>query len=449
MRTVLTSSFVLILLLACEQKEPEALARINGRSISVEDFVFAYETSPRSTLTGSKEDVHQRVLDRMIDGILMAQEADRLGLDEDAGTARELDFLQDAAIRRELYRRQIRSAVTITEDQCREAFKREQTTLWVQHAVLDPDVSVPPHSWDPEWTHVNINPAVKTRTTTEFGPVDLMTWNQVDVKLESMLYAMQLNDVSEVIVRDGMQHVFRLVNVEKNVMATEDQFVARREHYLSALRKREEHQRAFSFVQQIMASEKLVLRGGTLNQLTEQLWAQRSGDEELTEDNPGELDPALNGLDQLDDAELASFNSGALSVGDFRFIYRMNPVQLSTDSPAALKRDLMNAVGIYVRDLVFSAEGRAQDLAEVQSVEEDFQYWRERLLATRLEQSIIDRLPDSPDTSFEMTAAAISQVINDLRKQATIQTDTAELLTIRTSDAGLSRRIDFFANQFN
>ncbi len=453
MRSGLFILFLLFLLAACERQPVRSLSRVNGRSISQDDFVFAYETSPRSSLTGSKKEAYNRVLEGIIQRILLAKEAERRGLQQQTETAGELEYLEDAAIRRELFRRHIRKKVQVSDEDCRRAFDRDQRTLWVQHAIVDSNEELNPGVWNPAWSHVGISPATKTVETDNFGKVDLVNWNDVDLKLEGVLYGLGLNEVSGPVFRKGAIHVFRLVNTETNGMTSENQYQLEREHYRSVVRKRREHALAFNFVQKVMAPEGLSIRRRTLEQLTQVLWRQLPRADSLAGETARELNRPVRDVDDLNDLELAAFKSGRLLVKDFRFFYKMNPRKLVQTSPAGLRNGLINAIGIYVRDIVFARQGRTEGLADVPAVRKDFQYWRERLLAAKLDESIYQRVLTTqtsiPETAGRIAADELDELSKNLKQNATISINEEMLMTSKTGDEGLPRKIDFFATYLN
>ena len=444
---------LLFLLIACEQKSAQVVSEVNGRSISTTDFVYAYETSPRSVLDGSKEMAYRQVLDRMIQRILLSQEAERTGLQQDPEIARALRYLEDGAIRRQLFMEHVRQAIQVSDNDCRRAFNTAQRTLWIQHAVLDTVEQVRPGYWDPEWTHVQINPTLKTVTSGEFGAFDLVNWNDLDADLEEILFALELGEVSKPLLKAGSYHVFRLVNEESNRMASENQFLLEQEHYRTAITKRREHALAFDFVQTVMQPENLLIRRQTLEAFTQLLWQHHLNRDSLKTQPPGELVlPAGDGT-ELNALELATFTSGSLSVADFRFIYRMNPLDLSTTSAGQLQKDLVNAIGLYVRDVVFAQQGRAEGLAAVPEVQADYAYWKERLLASRMEDLVYQKVARSDSALVEdassLAAAELQDLVTTLKQSADISINEALLMGIETSDAGLARKIDFFASHLN
>jgi len=444
--------FVIILLSACSQDSQDSVAQINGRSIGVDEFVFAYETSPRSVIAGPKESAYRNVLDRITQRILLAQEAEKRGLVSDSSTQRELRQLEDSAIRRELFKQHIRNQVEVSEADCRDAFRKSQQTLWAQHTILDQRASPELDKWNPEWEHVSISPSVKSMKTAEFGLLDLVTWNDLDQNLEDILFSLEVGELTSPIFKDQAYHIFRLVNIESNQMLSENEFHLQQDHFRSALNKRREHALAFQFVQDVMQPEQLIIRRKTLDQLSHFLWQQLEA-ESLKAQFPGELNTLPNTLDDMELDELATYASGKLTVDDFRFYYRMNPYELSNTSLNDLQNSLVNAIGIYVRDIVFAEKGRAEDLSEIASVQEDFSYWKERLLAAKLENAIKESVVASSGTETEQAVQAASQefdqLCESLTKNAKIRVNKKVLMSIQTSDEGLGRKIDFFAGYLN
>ena len=426
---------------------------VNGRSIRADEFIFSYETSPRTVTAGSKETAYHQVLDRLIERVLLSQESQRRGLDQEPETMQELTYLEDAAIRRELFRDKIRETTLITENDTRTAFSMAQKTLWIKHIALDSKIFEKPEFWNPEWQHESINPGTKTVNSPEFGQIDLVEWNDVDTDLESVLYDLKLNDWTAPIQKMGKTHLFRLVNIETNQMITESHFHEQQEHYQSTLRKRLEHDRSFAFVQEVMQPQNLTIKRQVLEQLTQVLWASRTAQDDLTGSTGDEVQEQLPSLDDLGSSVLAQFQSGNLTIEGFRFNYQMNPQKFESDHIDGLRHELVNAVGIYVRDIVFAELGRKAGLQHRDAVIQDYQYWQERLLASKLEQHIYD-LAESENAANdedheELATRALAELNNTLRDQATIKVDQELLLNLKTSDEGLPRKIDFYTAHLN
>jgi len=441
------------LLGGCENQSPNELGNVNGRSIRPDEFVFSYETSPRSITAGPKETAYEQVLDRLMERILLSQESRRRGLDKEPEIARELKYLEDAAIRRELFRENIRRVTEISEEDARLAFSLAQKTLWIQHVELDSLITAKPDVWNPDWKHVPINLTLSNVEVRGLGSVNLVGWNDVDTKLESILYQLELKEWTAPILKNGQSHLFRLLNVQTNQMTSESQFSNEREHYQSAIRKRVEHDHSFAFVQETMKPEKLTIKRQVLEQLTQALWAYKIDSDNLSFRAEGEIQLENLTLDDIGTSELAHFESGSFTVDDFRFFYKMNPQKLEANNPGGLRHKLVNTIGIYVRDLVFAEIGRNEGLHKRHEVVQDYQYWQERLLASRLEQHIHElSMPESgtdTEAAEDIASRAVAELSISLRGQAEISVNKDLLMTLKTSDEGLSRKIDLFTSYLN
>jgi len=358
-------------------------------------------------------------------------------LDREPGIARELDYLMEAAVCRELYRQKVGEATVISDEQCREAYLRDQTDLWVQHTAFDMNKPMDAPFTDMKWEHVPIHPGLKQIRENGVVVADVVSWNQVDRELEDLLYSLPLNKVSTPVQMGDKRHCFRVINRETTQMESEAAYNLEMDRYLAATRKRMEHERAFALVRETMQPQELTFKGPVVEELVNILWEVRQ--EGLPENQEGE-GAGLPRLEALGDEVLAVFGGREYTVADFRFHYKMNPLELDDESRPALQKSLFNAVGIYVRDRVFAELGRAAGYDELDRVRDDFQYWRERLLAQRLTARI-----QEPDDSTE----SIAELLQDLRKQARIRVDEKRLLAVETSDVGLTRPIDFFAKTLN
>ena len=115
---------VVLLAAACSNRDPSGLvmAKVGEREIYAEEFVLTYELAPRSLISQEPEQARQAVLQRMADVILLAEEAERLGLADDPQLDHILDFRLRQAANRELYLRHVRQAVSIGEAEEREAY---------------------------------------------------------------------------------------------------------------------------------------------------------------------------------------------------------------------------------------------------------------------------------------------------------------------------------------
>jgi hypothetical protein len=124
----------------------------------------------------------------------------------------------------------------------------------------------------------------------------------------------------------------------------------------------------------------------------------------------------------------------------------MNPIRISFKNENSIGASLQNIIAIYVRDKIFSDIGMAENLNQKKSVKEEQKFWKTRLLANEMKRKIYNDLQKTSKDSIDFRYnEKIEEFTQQLIDKSDIKIDHKKLLAIKTSDEGLSRKIDFFA----
>ncbi|MBN2601665.1 MAG: SurA N-terminal domain-containing protein [Candidatus Marinimicrobia bacterium] len=437
-------------ILSCGIKQPESpvVAQVGNRIITAGEYAFAYELSPR-TLTSQEDSIARNaVLDRLIDRIVLAQNAEKLELGStDTMMQRAVDLYRRQAINRELYLKHIRTPITVAENEESEAFHRSKITLFVKHFESEREEdAINVSKGITLFKHSPIYPGIEERTLDVFGPVDVIGWNDVHDDLEEQLFNLPVHQCSEPIFDGQKYHVFKVVEKEKEVIVRENDFQANRESIHGILRKRKEVKTASQFVQDVMAPQKLIIKADALNKLTEKIWNNRpvSVDPRIQYISNDEIKYIADNEKDIITQPLAVFKDGTMTVSDILLQYKVNPQKISYDSKLALRESLKNSVALYVRDWVFSEKGIREKLDRLPSVKEEVQTRSEYLLAQKMINSVYrDNAGEfKNDKEFQ---DFLNKYISELREQTNIQVYEEQLMAVSTTDEGLSRKVDFIA----
>jgi hypothetical protein len=443
------AAFLLCLMLvdcSAEKKHSPAVAKVNDRVILSEEFAFSYELSPRQITNQPREQAYPAALNQLIDRILLAQQAEILGLaDSDTLLQKAVELYKRQAVNRELYLKYIRNPISIQEEEEREAFLRSCKTLHVKHfaSSLESEIS---HvlSGQAPWIHSPMYYGVNTLDSPLYGQVDAVSWNDVAPDLEEVLYSLPLHEISEPIFDGRQYHIFKVVDYEKNILVRENDFQANRESIHGVIRKRKESRTSAKFIRDIMDPQNLVIKADALLALTEHLWNKRpAGTESQMNYIPDEEIRYINDFEEeIVTRPIAEFTDGTMTISDILVHYKVNPQRVDYKSKAALRESIKNAVALYVRDWVFSEKGIREKLDRKPSVKEETQTRKEHLLAQKMIRSIYRDCPDSIKHDYEFQML-VDDHVKELRKRASIEIDQELLMSINTSDKGLSRKIDF------
>lgn len=442
-------------LAGCGRKAPESshgVAYVGDRTISPETFAFTYELSPRSITEQPPEQARLAVLDNLINRALMAQEAERRGLDKNSSLHELEDYYLRQAVNRELYRQKVRRKISVTEDEEREAFDLTKKTLWVRHYAANDSISADRIiSGEMPAAHIPIHPWMVTRQMAQNEFADSIGWNTVDPTVEAILYKLEPGQFSRPVFYGKKYHVFHLVDVIQNVMKLENDFQQQRESIRGVLQKRKENLLSAEFVYNLLTPQQLVIKAKVLNQLTDFLWdhkpvTEKNGTPDFIPDT--EIRLVDSGQDNLAEEVLAIYKSGEMTCREFLFQYKLNPQKMKFENRLSVLDAVQNMVGLYVRDRVLSDYGLSLGLDSEPEVRRDFQEDRDRLLAELLQHQLVAsvRKENLPDATISAMAKSLQNTLLDsLRQTTVIETDISALMAVHTSDEGMSRKMDFTA----
>ena len=447
---ILISILLVLLISSCSKQTDEnvVVASIGNRQITADEFALAYELSPRQITQMGREKAFDLVLDGIIKKTLFANEARSRGLLENSFIQNSVSYFEKAAINRELYLHHVRDSIMINDNELQEAYQKSNTALILKHFIAtnknDADrisqgvISSPHISLLNNGNQLNIE---------GFGKADKISFNEVNEKIENIIYSLPLLQLSEPYFDGKLYHVFQVIDKDINSLTTESDFVSKKASLASALRKRKEHYAAFQFVNRIMKPQNLIIKAEALNWMTEIIYNEHQVTTKPQYLKTDEIRTLDNRQNELKSKEFGIYKSGVLTVNDFIEIYRMNPIEISYKQKSGIRKSLENIVAIYVRNKVFADIGMQEKLDKKKSVIDEKEFWEERLLANELKKNIFENIQNQNIDSLEIHNKynqEIENLVRQLRNQTKVNINKKALMAVKTSDEGLHRKIDFF-----
>ncbi|MEE8436804.1 MAG: peptidylprolyl isomerase [Candidatus Neomarinimicrobiota bacterium] len=441
---------VLMLHCGCDRKidQGKIIAEINGRKIAVDEFALAYEYAPTSITQQTDKKAYDQIMEGIIDRILLAGVGRQKGFETDQQINRIVDYYQRAAIVRELFLDHIRARVQVSDDEKRRAYQLGKKTLLVKHYEFDfrPDNQLTAGKLL-ELDHRPMLAGLKTIDHLEYGPVDLIGWNDLRTELESILYKLELGQPSEPVFDAGKYHLFIVVDIEQEIVLTENDYAAKKSSIATVIRRREEHGLASDFVREIMAPQQLRFKSGGLKKLSDYLWRHYQNiPAELRLQQGLEIPVFVNEEADMLKQALADFGEYAWTIEDFIFHFDLKPLPINYTSRSSLLASIKNAAAIYIRDFVLSEQGLAEGLAERSSVKKERRNWSEQLLANRVRREIYTDFMNQITDSTQLEKQFVdyyADYLSTLRVSSEINIDTGALYSVVTSSTGLPRKINF------
>ena len=447
---VLILGTVLMLHFGCEMEinQGKIIAEVDGRKIAVDEFVLAYEYAPTSITQQAAKKAYDQILEGIIDRVMLAGVGRQQGFEADQQIIRIVDYYQRAAVVRELFLDHIRAEVQVSDDEKRRAYQLGKKILFVKHYEFD---SLPDNQLTAgkllELDHSPMLDGLKTIDHPDYGPVDLIGWNDLRAELESILYKLELGQPSELIWDTDKYHVFIVVDNEQEILLTENDYVANQASIATVIRRRQEHRLAFDYVREIMAPQQLRFKSDGLKKLSDYLWQfNQKIPPELRLHQTMEIPGLINEDSGLLKQALADFGDYSWTIEDFIFHYSIKPLPINYNNRSSVSAGVKNAAAIYIRDFVLSEQGLAEGLAERRSVKKERRYWSEQLLADRVRREIYTDFRNQVTDSTQLEnqfADYYADYLSTLRGFSESNIDTSALYSVVTSSTGLSRKINF------
>jgi len=451
---ILTCILLLLFTCNCSKQTPErvVVASVGNRQITSEEFSLAYELSPRQITQLGKEKAFNLIIDGMIKKSLFAAEARNRGLISNVFIKNSVNYFERAAINRELYLHHVRDSIIIEEDEVRKAYERSNTTLFVKHFITSNKNEAEQISNDkistPHVALINSN----LINIEGIGQVDKISYNEINQNMENIVYSLPLMQLSKPYFDGKLYHIFQIMDKEINSFTTETDFNSKRLSIENTIKKRKEHQAAFNFVNKIMKPENLLIKDEVLNWMTKIIDNEHEGTTNPQYLKTNEVQTLHNMRSEMQTSEFGVYKSGVLTIDEFIETYRMNPIEISYKNKHSIRKSLENIVAIYVRDRVFSNLGFNEKLDKKQSVIDEREFWEERLLANELKKNIFENIQSNNKDSLEIQKKynqEIENLVKNLRNQSKININRKALMTVKTTDEGMHRKIDFFAKHLN
>jgi len=384
---------------------PEStIAEVNGEPITVAEFAKEFLFRPQFHPTSKGSLAVQEQYAQMVAERLLAQEARRRKLHRDPRIAQRLQWVQAQAMREQLYRREVKDKVEISEGELRQAFVRRHTTLRLRHLVVPTEEEAwrlrarleAGEPFEEVAAQLPVHQGLPVRTGASLS----LRWGESDPDFEAAAYALQVGELSAPVKTGWGYHIIRVEDVSRQMLLTEEDFQAERRSLERILRARKEDKLARDYAAGLLQGVEVRVSGelfallvhtaraalrDTLPQLPGRLPSLR--DEEL-----GKVATTLN---ERKDERFISIGDRQWTLGDFLRLVESMPLEQRPHMHHAtrFRQELQD----LIRDQLLSEHAARQGLAKHPEVKAEVDRWRRILLAARMRALLTDTLSMSEE----------------------------------------------------
>ncbi len=244
--------------------DDRVVAVVAGRAITADAFLRRYESAVwRNKHIKSWQDIlKQQVLLAMIAEQLLAEDGQKTGLADDVEILRLTHSLQDALVRDRLYQDEIKSKVTITPAEIKQAYEWYAAPRIVQMARFTTLAEA-------EAIQKDLAAGAPFDSLANFLPDNQfkhfsIKWGESPAYVDSLLFNMQPGQTVGPFVWDQMFYFARLESILKPAIYDQQDFINQRTRLKQILQDRREQHRLREFIPTIMHGQTATIKKDAL-----------------------------------------------------------------------------------------------------------------------------------------------------------------------------------------
>lgn len=390
---------LILFFLACNRTGPESvLARVGTKTITREEFLQRAEWSPALNYKGPDSARADYLLNLLINEKLAALAAAEAGLDTSAAIRQLTGFIEDLALARELYRREVQRNVQLDEEEMERAVRHQAQTRTIAYLVFD-DEKLARRYQERLTAGLSFNAALRDL----YGmAADTMAnrreikWGFNESAIEDVVYTLKPGDVSPVVAVEGAFMVMILEEVRREPVVPEAEQARWRHLARRILRGRKEAVISDQFVAALALEKKLQFNKPLL-QTAADFMAQQSQGKKA---NDTKIDPGGHPLDaevfqashhslrsQMD-APLVSWSDGQVTLRQMLEKWQGCNFNVDQTSAASCRRSIVRGFSLLARDALLASESRKRGYDKLPGVRNDAAMWQDYYLCAALQRQL-------------------------------------------------------------
>ena len=397
--------FLLLLITNCthDKQKVEILAYVGDRVVTVDEFIQRAEFSPER-LALEKQLNKRQLLEILIDEKLLAIEAENQQLEQTPKVKHLSQFIEDLAILRLLFKKEVQSNVKLDPAQVEHAIAYSQQERVISFCSFKEEPAA--LKYHKKWKNSSLQ---KILQEIEGEEVDTLLnqrsikWGENDTELDAAIFGLQIGDISHVLEQNGTFVIVRCDDIKQNALATATHYAAQKSKVKRILAARQETQLSKEFVSRFMQQQNVKFDEKRVRQIIETLVNLLFSDKSPTDQKMMEIpvsepvwQQASTDLSATQEYTMVSYKNGALTVGEFMQKWRAYRFHVDKSDRAACVRSLNDQFSLVIRDVLLAREGRRLGLEMESSVQRDVILWRDfylaELVAAGSEKKEIDAL---------------------------------------------------------
>ncbi|NOY78547.1 MAG: hypothetical protein GXO76_11825 [Calditrichaeota bacterium] len=375
------------------------VAKVDNRDITVHDFKLSYELFPYMLRPRGGFAAKKGQLDHMIQRILFAREAEKEGLASDPMVQNYIEYYRKQAAVKELYRKEIQSKVTVSDEEARQAYLKSLTKYHVRH-LFAPTYQEAANilarlERGEDWDTIARETFRDKKLAQSGGDLGWVTWGDMDENLENTIYHLKPNEISAPVRSRWGYHILEVLGVQKQAIPSEYDFQTHKKDIVYKIRMRKERKLAGQYVKKIMEPKHVILKGKAFHYLNQQF-------QQIFGKNPKKLPPYMPNIfdreigqinsalqNHLNDTLLV-FKGGHWTIGDF--LQRLKNVPVMDRPHYENSKKLYNDIGVMIRNETLAKIALKRGYDRHAEARKEFEEKRDDVLYSKMMMVLLDTI---------------------------------------------------------
>ena len=420
-----------LLIIGCTENKniitPETVAIVNGVPITRQELVTRLELTLLPEFDKLKGR-NKRVLDILIDELVVSQWAEREGLTASPDYQDALDFVKRQALIRELFFEKFRRRAEPDSEQINQAIQKSIQQLSIQTLFTENQTIAGKWSQSID-SGKTFNELVEESTNNPFIHLNNSSFHwgdgTVPLEIENIAYQLKLGESSDLLMLNNVFLIFTIKSKMQDVILTEYNYSLKRQTVRKVLQARTESRLAIEYVDRLLTYLKITQRATGFLEVSRYIEEKLSdSSEKLVSHTPvigEEIHFPLDYNLELPVVETPDFTWTGKDV--LNIIRRYN-YTFKTKSSEDLRNTLTRFLKAAVRDHYLSERAKQLGLESKKRVKKDTQAWARYFLYLKGVTIFTER-----DTALT-NPGMIADRIMELRRNANITINHNLLETI-------------------
>lgn len=404
--------FILHYLSACLCAQADGgetpVARVGPAEITRDEFRNRFELTPWPGKHRAEflDVIKEEFLYSMIAERLLALEAERRGYTEDSGVQEMVERMTRFYVKDQLYKDEVRGAVTVTEEDLRREYFRLKTDAYVSFLYFE-DSTEAEMVWDRIQNGTPFNRIVLD------NPDNMVVDHQVDwdmthPNLIEVIDKMEEGSVSPPVPTEYGYYIVKLEKLQADPFMTDAEFHRLKPGLEKQLRSRLERPAAREFVSEIIGESHIQVHGAGMRLLLNEM--ERILERKKAMDFSGHSMIVFNDLDfdEMISSLRDNLGTGLITYGNHHWTIeemlrrlRLFGVWFQNESALPMLTQLRNIIEDVVVDEVLSKKGLARNYHELPEIRHEVDMWRRHFTAELLKRDVIREVELDEDDLYE------------------------------------------------